>query len=320
MQPRHLDRFVLRLRAPLGRFARCAALLALVLLPGLAWAAPTSSPLLVAQAGSPELKTRTAAIVENMKGQTESWNRGDLDGFMAAYLPSPEMTFTSGGVLVKGYDVLKARYQKFYGSNTQTMGTLRFDNIEFTELGKDSTLSVGRFTLQRTGLPPVDGIFSLVWVRTKAGWKILHDHSSARTAKEEGATTPPATTTTPPPTSTTPPAPQRVTMPGGLVAEDMVVGNGATATAGRTVSVHYTGWLANGTKFDSSVDRGQPFEFALGAGQVIPGWDRGVQGMKVGGKRRLTIPPAMGYGDRGAGAVIPPGATLYFEVELLQVR
>lgn len=300
---------------PLGRLARCAALLALVLLPGLAWAAPTSSPTLVAQAGgaSPELKARSAAILEAMKGQTESWNRGDLDGFMAAYLPSPEMTFTSGGVLVKGYDTLKARYQKFYGSNTQTMGTLRFENVEFTELGKDFTLSVGRFILQRTGQAPVDGIFSLVWVRTKAGWKVLHDHSSARTAKEEGATTPPAT-------ATTPPAPQRVTMPGGLIVEDTVVGNGATAMAGRTVSVHYTGWLANGTKFDSSVDRGQPFEFALGAGQVIPGWDRGVQGMKVGGKRRLTIPPAMGYGDRGAGSVIPPGATLYFEVELLQVR
>jgi FKBP-type peptidyl-prolyl cis-trans isomerase FkpA len=86
------------------------------------------------------------------------------------------------------------------------------------------------------------------------------------------------------------------------------------------VSVHYTGWLTDGKKFDSSKDRGQPFQFALGAGQVIKGWDEGVQGMKIGGKRKLTIPPGLGYGSRGAGNVIPPNATLIFEVELLGVK
>jgi FKBP-type peptidyl-prolyl cis-trans isomerase len=105
-----------------------------------------------------------------------------------------------------------------------------------------------------------------------------------------------------------------------LIIEDLTVGNGATASAGQYVSVHYTGWLTNGQKFDSSVDRNDPFEFRLGAGQVIPGWDQGVAGMQVGGKRKLTIPPNLAYGSRGAGGVIPPNATLVFEVELLAVR
>ncbi len=104
-----------------------------------------------------------------------------------------------------------------------------------------------------------------------------------------------------------------------LKIEDLKVGNGAEAKSGQPVTVHYTGWLTNGQKFDSSLDRGQPFKFMLGAGQVIPGWDKGVAGMKVGGKRKLTIPPNMGYGERGAGGVIPPNATLVFEVELLGV-
>ncbi len=109
------------------------------------------------------------------------------------------------------------------------------------------------------------------------------------------------------------------TTPSGLMIEDLVLGNGAAAVAGQSVSVHYTGWLTTGKKFDSSKDRGDPFVFHLGAGQVIRGWDEGVQGMLVGGKRKLTIPPELGYGARGAGGVIPPDATLEFEVELLGV-
>src|SRR6266436_2167372 len=105
----------------------------------------------------------------------------------------------------------------------------------------------------------------------------------------------------------------------GLQYWDVVVGTGATAVSGKPVKVHYTGWLADGKKFDSSVDRGQPFEFPLGAGRVIKGWDEGVAGMKVGGKRQLRIPPDLGYGGRGAGGVIPPNATLIFDVELLDV-
>ena len=110
-----------------------------------------------------------------------------------------------------------------------------------------------------------------------------------------------------------------VAMDSGLEYIDVKVGEGAEAEAGQTVSVHYTGWLVNGTKFDSSVDRGQPFEFPLGGGRVIKGWDEGVAGMKIGGVRKLIIPSDMGYGSRDAGP-IPPDSTLIFEVELLGVK
>ncbi len=106
----------------------------------------------------------------------------------------------------------------------------------------------------------------------------------------------------------------------GLVIEVLQEGSGEEAKAGQTVNMHYTGWLTDGTKFDSSVDRGQPFAFQLGVGQVIAGWDEGVVGMKVGEKRKLTIPPSIGYGASGAGGVIPPNATLVFEVEFLGAR
>jgi FKBP-type peptidyl-prolyl cis-trans isomerase FkpA len=111
----------------------------------------------------------------------------------------------------------------------------------------------------------------------------------------------------------------------GLQFQDLVAGTGAEASAGHEVTVHYTGWLQNpdgsaGKKFDSSLDRGQPFVFPLGGGRVIRGWDEGVAGMKVGGKRKLIIPAELGYGARGAGGVIPPNATLIFEVELLGVK
>ncbi len=106
----------------------------------------------------------------------------------------------------------------------------------------------------------------------------------------------------------------------GLKYDDLLEGDGPVAAAGQQVVVHYTGWLTDGQKFDSSLDRNDPFSFSLGAGQVIRGWDEGVQGMKVGGKRKLTIPPQLGYGARGAGGVIPPNATLVFEVELLAIQ
>ena len=110
-----------------------------------------------------------------------------------------------------------------------------------------------------------------------------------------------------------------ITTAGGLVIEDTVIGQGAAASAGRNIVVHYAGWLADGTQFDSSKEKQDPFEFTLGKKEVMDGWEEGLPGMKVGGKRKLTVPPALAYGEEGAGDTIPPNATLTFEVELLSV-
>ena len=134
------------------------------------------------------------------------------------------------------------------------------------------------------------------------------EHSAAATEPESG--------TTPKEESMD----EYTTTPSGLQYKDLTVGDGEAASQRATAVVHYTGWLLDGTKFDSSVDRGTPFEFPLGAGRVIRGWDEGVGSMNVGGKRELIIPPDLAYGDRGAGGVIPPGATLKFEVELLGLK
>jgi len=117
----------------------------------------------------------------------------------------------------------------------------------------------------------------------------------------------------------TAPAGQEITTASGLKYQDLVIGTGAEATVGHTVRVHYTGWLTDGTKFDSSLDRGQPIEFPLGTSGIIRGWNEGLTGMKVGGKRKLTIPPDLGYGAEGRPPVIPPNATLVFDVELVGV-
>ena len=143
----------------------------------------------------------------------------------------------------------------------------------------------------------------------------------ACTGSESTATPSPAATATPNPTvGEDASSISVITTPSGLQYKDLVVGTGETAKAGDTAVVHYTGWLEDGTKFDSSVDRGVPFDFVIGQGRVIKGWDEGVASMKVGGKRELTIPPDLAYGDRGIGDVIPPGATLIFEVELIEIR
>lgn len=132
---------------------------------------------------------------------------------------------------------------------------------------------------------------------------------------------PPTPITSSVPGLATPPADAKpVTTPSGLEYIDLVPGTGPVAQPGQTATVHYTGWLLDGKKFDSSRDRGQPFSFPLGGGQVIKGWDEGVVNMRVGGQRRLIVPPELGYGPKGAGGVIPPCATLVFDVELLGVK
>ena len=148
-----------------------------------------------------------------------------------------------------------------------------------------------------------------------AAFGCAHNSGSTSSSTSSTNTTAKATTTT-----TAPAAGNVQVLSGGVRAEDLKVGDGALAETGTNVTVHYTGWLTDGTKFDSSVDRGDPFKFRLGAGQVIRGWDEGVKGMRVGGKRKLTIPPDMGYGAAGAQGVIPPNATLVFDVELLDVK
>jgi FKBP-type peptidyl-prolyl cis-trans isomerase len=131
-----------------------------------------------------------------------------------------------------------------------------------------------------------------------------------------------SSSSSPPPSSEPPKPPPAPAAPAqGLMVEEVKVGTGAVATSGKMVSVHYTGRLTNGTKFDSSLDRGEPIEFPLGRGMVIKGWDQGIEGMKVGGKRKLTIPPHLAYGERGTpGGPIPPNATLVFDVELMAVK
>jgi len=141
--------------------------------------------------------------------------------------------------------------------------------------------------------------------------------SSTTPTSSKPATNQPSATA---PSTDIPSGGPEIATPSGLKYVDLVAGNGATPKPGQTAVVHYTGWLTDGKKFDSSVDRGTPFQFVLGQGRVIKGWDEGVSTMRVGGKRKLTIPPELGYGQRGAGGVIPPNATLIFEVELLEIK
>lgn len=152
-----------------------------------------------------------------------------------------------------------------------------------------------------------------------AGDKTDTEANKEAEVNEEAATEAPKEVT-PPATDYAAVAGDTVTTASGLKYIDIKAGEGKSPASAQTVQVHYTGWLTDGKKFDSSVDRGQPFEFQIGVGRVIKGWDEGVMTMKEGGKRRLIIPPQLAYGERGAGGVIPPNATLVFDVELLKVK
>ena len=165
---------------------------------------------------------------------------------------------------------------------------------------------------------------ALALALASAGCQQSSTTASSTSSSEEtmssssGSNAPSTQTPAAPAPAASAPAPAARTTPSGLKIEELATGTGAVAEKGRRVSVHYTGWLTDNTQFDSSVDRG-PYDFTLGDGEVIQGWDEGVSGMRVGGKRRLTIPGPLAYGERGSGA-IPPNATLVFEVELLDVK
>ena len=162
-------------------------------------------------------------------------------------------------------------------------------------------------------------LIAVALIATSIGCKKTDQSSSTTPASTPETSAPQATTPNPSSSATSMPSGSEVKMPSGLVYVDVKVGDGALAEGGKRVSVHYTGWLTDGTKFDSSVDRNEPFMFELGSGQVIRGWDEGVKGMRVGGKRKLTIPSDLAYGPEGRGP-IPANATLIFDVELLDVR
>lgn len=184
-----------------------------------------------------------------------------------------------------------------------TTGKINLDEIKSEEfklrLYGATAIVTGRSTYIRGGKTLGSSSHTEVWVKRAGLWKAVSWVSIPIKASVLGA--------------------KAVTTASGLKYEDIVVGTGASPQVGQEVTVHYTGTLEDGTKFDSSLDRGQPFKFKIGIGQVIKGWDEGVSTMKVGGKRKLVIPPQLGYGARGAGGVIPPNATLVFEVELLNV-
>jgi len=198
-----------------------------------------------------------------------------------------------------GTVVTKKQMVEMFSSGKFQLDEIRSDEFKLRLYGTTAIVN-GRSTFIRNGKPLGTSGHTEVWVKRAGVWKAVSWVSIPLKASVLGA--------------------KAVTTDSGLRYEDTVVGTGASPERGHEVTVHYTGTLEDGTKFDSSVDRGQPFTFQIGIGRVIKGWDEGVMTMKVGGKRKLVIPPQLGYGARGAGGVIPPNATLVFEVELLDTK
>lgn len=198
-----------------------------------------------------------------------------------------------------GTFVNKAEMVAMFSSGKFKLDEIRSDEFKVRLYGTTAVVT-GRSTYIRNDKPLGTSSHTEVWVKRAGVWKAVSWVSIPLKASVLGA--------------------KAVTTESGLKYEDIVVGTGVSPQPGHQVTVHYTGTLEDGTKFDSSLDRGQPFTFPIGAGRVIKGWDEGVMTMKVGGKRKLVIPPQLGYGARGAGGVIPPNATLVFEVELLDTK
>ena len=203
-----------------------------------------------------------------------------------------------------GAFINKTRMAEFLQAGSVKLDEIRTDEFNLRLYGNTAVVT-GRATYIRNQKPLGQSSHIETWVRRadaagKPRWQAVSWVSMPIKASVLGA--------------------KAITTESGLRYEDTIIGNGPGPQPGQDVTVHYTGTLVDGTKFDSSLDRGQPFTFKIGVGQVIKGWDEGVMTMKVGGKRKLVIPPQLGYGARGAGGVIPPNATLVFEVELLSVR
>lgn len=273
-------------------FPRAAALAARLLCLGLACLvlmAPAK-----AEMKPDEIRAQVQAALTE---QAALWSKGDLEGYLRCYISSPDLTFAVTDQINKGTDKLREMYQHVF--TQKNMGTMRYDDIQVFPLSENSAISVCRYAIAVGGQPALGGVVTYGWTKTPQGWKIFHDHRSVGAPRAAGGST---------------------TSADGLVIEDLVVGTGDTAIGGKQVTVNYRGTFTDGRQFDSSYDRGRPFSFQLGGGQVIPGWDKGLVGMKVGGKRRLLIPAALAYGERGAGGVIPPNTPLVFEVELLDVK
>lgn len=223
-----------------------------------------------------------AAVVKN---DTATLNRIFADDFTALN--------SDGTVLTKKQMV------EMLGSGKIQLDEIRSEEFKLRVYGTTAIVN-GRSTYVRNGKPLGTSGHTEVWVKRTGVWKAVSWVSIPLKASVLGA--------------------KAVTTESGLKYEDIVVGTGASPQRGHDVTVHYTGTLEDGTKFDSSLDRGQPFTFQIGIGRVIKGWDEGVMSMKVGGKRKLVIPAQLGYGARGAGGAIPPNATLVFEVELLDTK
>ena len=253
--------------------------------------------LLTTASAAPKFDEVRAQIQAALDQQSACWSKGDLEGYLGFYLDSPELTFAITDKINKGYNDLHSVYERVF--NLKNMGKMRYEDTQIYPLCETSALSVSRYTISVDGQPALGGVVTYGWTKTSKGWKIFHDHRTAGAPRVAGGPT---------------------TSGDGLVIEDLVVGTGDTAVSGKRVTVNYRGTFTDGRQFDSSYDRGQPFVFQLGGGQVIPGWDKGLVGMKVGGKRKLLIPAKLAYGSRGAGNVIPPNTPLVFEVELLEVK